>query len=123
MFSNYFREWKIRRILKKASRQRVARVLQPGNVWVIENALEHTEETDTALKTCYMRGWVDVLENSVPRGSLTKEGNLPEGQLFQSSGPIWKLTDSGWSAINRAHEWMLMGVFLAASSVFVGVIL
>lgn len=123
MFSNYRREWQIRKALRKASMQRVALVLQPGNVWVIENALEHTEETDAALKTCYMRGWVEILENSVPTGQLTKEGNLPQGQLFNSSSPIWKLTDSGWAAINRIHEWALIGVFLAAVSILVAVVL
>lgn len=123
MLSNYRREWQIRKILKRASKQRVAVVLQPGNVWVIENALEHTDETDAALKTCYMRGWVEILENSVPRGQLTKEGTLPEGQLFNSSSPIWKLTDSGWAAINRVHEWTLIGVFLAAISTLVAIAL
>jgi len=123
MFISYRREWQIRRTLKRASKQRVALVLQPGNVWVIENALEHTEETDAALKTCYMRGWVEILENSVPTGQLTKEGNLPQGQLSNSSSPIWKLTDSGWAAINRVHEWTLIGIFLAAISILVAVVL
>lgn len=123
MLSNYRREWQIRRVLKKASRQRVALVLQPGNVWVIENALEDTEETDAALKTCYMRGWVEIMENSVPKGRLTAEGGLPQGRIFQSNGPIWKLTDSGWAAINRIHEWTLIGIFLAAVSVLVAVVL
>ena len=48
-------EWKIRRMLRKFSKQRVALVL-PNNTWVIENAVGDTEETDTALKTCYIRG-------------------------------------------------------------------
>jgi hypothetical protein len=123
MFISYRREWQIRRTLKRASKQRVALVLQPSNVWVIENTLEHTEETDAALKTCYMRGWVEVLENSIPTGQLTKEGNLPQGQLSNSSSPIWKLTDSGWAAINRVHEWTLIGIFLAAISILVAVVL
>ncbi len=50
----------IRRTLKSLSRQRVALVLQPGNVWVIERAVEDNEQTDAALKTAYMRGWVKL---------------------------------------------------------------
>jgi hypothetical protein len=45
-------------------------VLQPGNVWVIEKAVPDNLETDADLKTCYMRGWVEPLENSVPKGRL-----------------------------------------------------
>ena len=60
----------IRRTLKRLSGQRVALVLQPGNVWVIENAVEYNEQTDAALKTAYMRGWVKPIENAVPKGSL-----------------------------------------------------
>ena len=115
------REWKIRRILRRLSKQRVAIVLQPGNVWVIEKAVEDNEETDTALKTCYMRGWVEPLENSIPRGKLKEDGSLPDGNLYQSFGPVWKLTDSGWAAINRAHEWTLIGILIGALGVLVAI--
>jgi hypothetical protein len=113
------REWKIREVLRGLSRQRVALVLQPGNVWVIEKAVEDNEETDAALKTCHMRGWVEPLENSVPKGKLKEDGSLPNGDLYDSTGPIWKLTDSGWAAINRAHEWTLIGILIAAIGVFI----
>lgn len=115
------REWKIRRILRRLSKQRVGIVLQPGNVWVIENAIEDDNETDAALKTCYMRGWVEPLENSVPKGKLKKDGSLPDDNLYDSSGPVWKLTDSGWAAINRAHEWTLIGVLITALGVIVAI--
>lgn len=113
------REWKIRKILRRLSKQRVGLVLQPGNVWVIEKAVEDNEETDAALKTCYMRGWVEPLENSVPKGKLKEDGSLPDGNLFNSAGPIWKLTDSGWAAINRVHEWALIGILIGAVGVIV----
>lgn len=119
MFTNWRREIRIRRILKRLARQRVALVLQPGNAWVIENAVPDNEDTDAALKTCFMRGWVEPLENSVPKASLTPSGELPNGMHFERSGPVWKLTDSGWSAINRAHEWALIGILLTALGVVV----
>lgn len=115
------REWKIRRILRLLSKQRVALVLQPGNVWVIEKAVEDNEETEAALKTCYMRGWVEPLENSVPKGKLREDGSLPGGNLYDASGPIWKLTDSGWAAINRAHEWTLIGILIGVIGVIVAI--
>jgi len=121
-FVDLQREWAIHRVLKKLARQRVAIVLQPGNIWVIEKAVADDEQTDAALKTCYMRGWVEPLANSIPRGQLLPDGSLPRGQLFQGSGPLWKLTDSGWAAINRVHEWALIGVLIGAVSVIVALI-
>lgn len=47
--------------------------------------------------------------------------HLPDGNLYDSSGPIWKLTDSGWAAINRAHEWALIGMLIGAIGVIVGI--
>ena len=121
MLTNWRREFLIRRVLAKLARQRVALVLQPGNVWVIESAVGDDETTDAALKTCLMRGWVEVLENSVPKGKLTAEGGLPQGALFNKSAPLWKVTDSGWAAINRTNEWVRIGVLLAAISVLIAV--
>lgn len=115
------REWKIRRILRRLSKQRVGLVFQPGNIWVIEKAVEDNEETDAALKTCYMRGWVEPLENSVPKGKLKEDGSLPDDYLYQSSGPIWRLTDSGWSAINRAHAWTIIGILITAIGVIIAI--
>lgn len=115
------REWIIRRILRRLSKQRVALVLQPGNVWVIEKAVEDNEESDAALKTCYMRGWVEPLENSIPRGKLKEDGSLPDGNLYQSFGPVWKLTDSGWAAINRAHEWTLISILVGALGILAAI--
>jgi len=80
------------------------------------NAVEDNTETDAALKTCFMRGWVKPIENSIPRGKLTQDSKLPKGELFKSIGPFYGLTDSGWSVINRSHHWLLLTVFIAALS-------
>ena len=113
--------WRIYRILRRLAKQRVGLVLQPGNIWVIEYAVPDDEESDALLKTCYMRGWVEPLENSIPKGKLQPDGSLPEGPMFQSKGPVWKLTDSGWSAINRSHELAILALFVALIGVLISV--
>lgn len=116
------KEWAIRRALRRLSRQRVALVLQPGNVWVIENAVKSDDDVDVALKTCYMRGWVEPLANAVPRGDLTADGRLPEGNLFNRLAPFYRLTDSGWSVINRSHQLLLWSVLFALLAVLLAVV-
>ena len=111
----------IRHTLKRLSRQRVALVLQPGNVWVIENAVEDNEQTDTALKTAYMRGWVAPIENAIPTGSLLPDGSLPPGNLFQGVAPLWQLTEGGWTAVNRSHWWALFAILISLLSFTVSV--
>lgn len=111
--------WRIYRLLRRLARQCVGMVLQTGNCWVIEYAVEDNEETDALLKTCYMRGWVEPLQNSVPRGRLQADGSLPNGPLFESEGPIWKLTDAGWSVIQRRHELGILALFVAITGVVV----
>jgi len=111
----------IRRALKRLSRQRVALVLQPGNVWVIENAVEDNEETDAALKTAYIRGWVKPIVNALPKGKLTPDGALPSGDLFQGVGPVWQLTEGGWTVVNRTHWWALFAILISALSFSVSV--
>ena len=122
MTSNqFFYSLKIHRVLRQLAKQRVGLVLQPGNVWVIEYAVPDDDETDTLLKTCYMRGWIEPLERSIPKGKLQDDGSLPEGPMFDSQGPVWKLTDSGWSAINRSHQLTMFGIFLSLVGVIIAV--
>lgn len=120
-FNQLAYSWKIYRILRRLAKQRVGLVLQPGNVWVIEYAVPDNEETDALLKTCFMRGWVEPLENSIPKGKLQPDGSLPQGPMFQSQGPVWKLTDSGWSAINRSHQLGILGLFVSLVGVLIAV--
>ena len=48
-FLSFQRERAIRRILRKLAKQRVVTVLQPGDVWVVEGAVEDNDETKAAL--------------------------------------------------------------------------
>ena len=117
MWLDFQREWAIRKVLRKLSKQRVALVLQPGNVWVVEKALKNTEENEAILNTCLIRGWVEPLQDSVPKGKLNEDGSLPEN-LYDSAGTVWKLTDSGWASINRAHHWVLISFIISALGLF-----
>lgn len=60
-----------------------------------------------------MRGWVEVLHESVRSGHLKPDGQLPDGNMFQNEKPIYKLTDSGWNAIHRTHVMGLLGIIIA----------
>jgi len=66
-------------VLRKLARQRVALILQPGNVWVIEKAIQRNDDVDEALRTCHLRGWVEPIENAIPKIRLGPDGLLPPG--------------------------------------------
>ena len=112
-FLDWQRERFIRKTLRKLSRQRVVGIAQPGNVWVIEKSPPKGKKLDAALRTCHIRGWIEILVNAVPKGQLTKEGELPDGKIFDEVGPIYRLTDSGWNAINRTHDWGIVTCMIA----------
>jgi len=118
-FIDIKREWNIHKILRQLSRQRVGIVLQPGNVWVIERAVTETDKTEAALRTCYMRGWIEPLQDAVPQTNLNEDGSLPSGSTHNRVGTLWKITDSGWSAIHRDHEWTLIGILIGAISILI----
>jgi hypothetical protein len=107
------RERQIRKVLSGLARQRVALVLQPGGVWVIEQALQRDEDVEAALMTCLMRGWIEPLQNDMPTGDLDV-ANLPAGRPpFTRTETLYRLTEGGWNALNRVHGWTAAGVVLA----------
>jgi hypothetical protein len=113
-------EFRIHRVLRRLARQRVAMILQPGNVWVIEYALDH--ETKAALCTCHMRGWVDIMHNAVPSANLTPDGHHLQDNLDSKlAEPMYRLTETGWSVINRTQLW-LFATFIVAFATLVATI-
>lgn len=122
VFSDWKRERFIRRILVKLSRQRVRGILQPGNVWVVEKAVRSGKGVDEALRTCHLRGWIEPLVNALPQGELTEKGELPEGDIFNRVGPVYRLTEAGWHVIRQTHYWVV-ATFLVAAATFVTTIL
>jgi hypothetical protein len=106
----------IRKVLKSISKQRVALILQPGNVFVIEKAPASEPGIEEALRTCHIRGWVEPICNAIPKGKLTKNGRLPDGDLFTEIGPYYRLTEAGWSIIRRTHLWVVTTCLIALAT-------
>lgn len=100
MFDRF--DFAIRRTLKQLAAQRVRMILQPGNYWVLDNTGTRTEDTDAALLTCYMRGWVEPLDRAVPTAALGSDGRLPPNFQFDRVETHYRLTSAGWSAIHRS---------------------
>lgn len=98
--ADFTRERRIRLLLRRLSQQRVAMVLQPGGVWVVEKAVESGRDVEADLNTCFMRGWIEPLANAVPTGTLTSPNSIPP---MSGRTTIWKLNDSGWYVINRSQ--------------------
>jgi hypothetical protein len=110
---NWKCEWRIHRVLRGLARQRVAMVAKPSNVWVIELALQISDDVDADLQTCLMRGWVEVLHNDMPSGDLDDNYLLEPGPLFTETKTLYRLTEGGWAARNRAHAWTLTSTLIA----------
>jgi len=110
------REIKIRKTLRKIAKQRVAMVLDPHKVWVIEHALMTNRSNEADIATCIMRGWIEVLSESIPKGSLNPDGSLPDvplNQLFNETENLYKITDSGWAVINRQNTIITVTLIVA----------
>lgn len=122
MLENWRRERWIRKVLAGLARQRVALVLQPGNVWVIELALERDGRTEAALRTCHMRGWIEPLHDSVQTRDVTPDLKLPSDSIPARTETLYRLTDGGWNALNRAHVWTLFGIVIGIVSLAATVI-
>ena len=120
MFSDFIYEFKMHRLLKKVGRQRVTMILEPGNVPVIERAISRDEKTKGLLLTAEIRGWVEVLHEALPTGQIDQDGRFNE-QPFQSLETHWKLTDSGWAAIQRRHQISLLGLAVALLGLYLAV--
>lgn len=119
--TNWKRERFIKQILRGLSRQRISMVMQPGNVWVIENVLKEDGDVAEALLTCYLRGWVEPIPNAVPHGHLTPDGQLPEELLLEVK-TMYRLTEAGWHVINRTHRWVILTLLVASATLFATII-
>ena len=115
-FEHWRREQAIRRALRGVSRQRVVTILQPGNVWVVERGPSRNDATDAALRSCHLRGWAEPIANAVPSGSLRPDGTLPDGQLYDRAGPVYRITDAGWQVLRRTHAWVVVTLVVALAT-------
>ena len=126
MSTDFHRERKIRRVLKQLARQRLAVILQPGNAWVIEHAINREDGTDEALRTCHLRGWAEPMtERGIPQITLTAQGGLPDDPPPNYT-VIYRLTGAGWDVLHRTHVWIVFTSAVALVTLFatlVGLIL
>lgn len=107
------REYSIYKTLKFLAKQRVALVLRPGNIWVIEKAIPDTAQNHENIQTCLMRGWVELLHEPIPTEDLNANGSLPDNGNPVKKTNIYRLTDSGWNAIHRTHVMVVLGIAIA----------
>ncbi|WP_162592888.1 hypothetical protein [Variovorax sp. PBL-E5] len=121
MFDYYSRhEREVRKALKIIAGQRVAMILQPGNVLVIERSPTSTEWFEEAVQTCRIRGWVEVLHEGLPSADLDFHDQTP---ILGSARPKthYKLTEGGWNAIRGTHALVIVAIILSALSLAAGV--
>jgi|SRR5882762_9182496 hypothetical protein len=104
------------RTLRKLAKQRVRLVLQPGNCWVIDRAIPQDADTHAALLTCFMRGWVEPLEQAVPSSKLSPTGELPSSLSFDKMETFYRLTSAGWSVIHRSDLIAICALLISAMS-------
>jgi hypothetical protein len=112
----------VRRTLRQLAKQRVRVILQPGNIWVIDNARAHDKYMRAALSTCYMRGWIEPLEHAVPRAKLLPDGSLPANLKFNEPETQYRLTSAGWSAIHRSNTIAIVALLISTLSFAVVVV-
>ncbi len=110
------REPEILRTLRHLARQRVALILQPGNVWVIEGALTVDDQVRADLRTCLLRGWIEGASGPIPTGPVNKDGSIP-GQWPKSLDPVFKVTAAGWVVIQNTRTLLTLKVLVAILSV------
>jgi len=109
LLDGWKREREIRKVLRELERQRVCGFLQ-GDLWLVE----HPIPTDNdALNTCRLRGWVEPM----PGHKGIEKGNPSEARL-----PLYRLTDSGWNAIQSTHEWVVRTFIVAFATLVATVI-
>jgi len=115
------KEYSIRRTLKQLARQRVARVHNPGNYWIIEKAMPKTKKNEANLQTCLMRGWVKLLHESVPTRKLGKNLEIDDSKS-ECYEHVYGLTESGWNVIHRNYSLFFLSVVISVIGVVVAVL-
>jgi hypothetical protein len=134
MFERSKRERKIRRALRGLSRQYVSRVWWPdassvppdrsppeGPCLDIDDAvMVHDEGALEALQTCILRGWIEELPEKIS-SRLTPGDNRPtiSPWVFPYQITHYRITEAGWSEINRTRLWLIAGVMAGAAGVII----
>lgn len=113
MLDDWRRERRIRKVLVGIKRQRVA--VKKGELWALERALPRNNEVEADIGTCLIRGWIEPLRENMPTGPLLVDGEVPREPYFNDVQTFYRMTDSGWAALNRAHEWTVFAAIVGAA--------
>jgi hypothetical protein len=98
----------IRAVLRKVARQRVVMILQPGGVWVVENSPGGDHDSEAALRTCNLRGWVEPIVHAIPKARVNADGGISmPSDPYGQHGPVYRITDAGWAELRRSHQWVV----------------
>jgi hypothetical protein len=128
------RERKMRRVLKRLARQYVSGVhwshpsdsfsqrpdeLTPQGLYIIieDAVMPQDEGTLEALHTCILRGWIEQLPEKIRTKLRANDGRpIVDPQVWPYPMTHYRITESGWAAVNRAHAWtvarLLIGLLL-----------
>jgi hypothetical protein len=118
ILTEWRREREIRKTLKALTRQRVVRILQPGIAWIIERAVtEGNEGVADSLRTCHLRGRVEIVSDAVPNLSYVPGARGLELTPARTA-PMYRLTDAGWTQIRRTHAWVIATFVVALAFLF-----
>lgn len=143
MLERWKQERKIRRVLKRIARQYVSNVAKTGwwndarferpvpqePVLTVRHAFLAEGDDIAAVETCLMRGWVEVLYDKKPSQLIPDDGRPVMGPTWPTDETHYRVTGSGWAALNRAHAWsvarVLIGLLVAlltfAAKVLLGI--
>jgi len=121
MFENFIRERQVRRALKAIARQRVTLILQPGDVELIELSPPDEEWFQLGMRTARIRGWVEVLHENLPTGTVQMKGNSPQLPNNMTPKTHYRLTEAGWAVLNRSHAWVLATFIVSSVALVVSV--
>ena len=106
MFYDLRRDRQVKRALRAIARKRVAMVLQPGDLQVVERSPPREEWFELGVRTALIRGWVEVLYEGMPTGTLQLLGNVPQMPNSMAPTTHYKLTEGGWAVLNRSQAWI-----------------
>ena len=120
MFEDFYRERQIRRSLRAVARQRVVMVLHPGGVQVVERSPPNEEWFEVGVRTCHIRGWVEVLHESLPTGAIQMQGLTPLIPSEMAPKTHYRVTEGGWAVLNRSHGWVLATFIVSGLSLVAG---
>jgi hypothetical protein len=121
MLEHFRRERMVRKALRAVARQRVILVLKPGNVHVIENSPTNEEWFEVGIRTCHIRGWVEVLHENLPTGSIQMHGRTPQLPGEMPAQTHYRLTEGGWAVLHSSHGWVVATFIISAVGLAVGV--